>query len=77
MAIKMGEIILQKAKQEESPWLEWHALEILLAAEKLNGKTCKKWQNQIQLIYQELNQSKPQNMGFTLEHHSPPLLFLV
>lgn len=76
-AIKMGEIILQKAKQEESPWLEWHALEILISAEKIAGKTSKKWQNQKQLILRALNQSKPQNMGFSLEPNDPPLMVLM
>lgn len=77
LAIKMGEIILQKARQEESPWLEWHALEILITAEDIKGKTSQKWQNQKQYLYRELNQSKPQNMGFTLEPDLPPLQFLV
>ncbi len=76
-AIKMGEVILHKAKQEESPWLEWHALEILIAAEKIEGKTGKKWQNQKQMILLTLNQSKPQNMDFTLEPNSPPLIILM
>ncbi len=74
---RMGEIILQKARQEESPWLEWHALEILMATEKMTGKTCKKLQNQKLLIFRTLNQSKPQNLGFTLEPDSPPLMVLV
>ena len=76
-ALRMGEFILQTAKQEESPWLEWHALEILLQAVKITGKTCEKWQNQKHLIFRSLNHSKPQNMGFTFKLDSPPLLFLV
>lgn len=74
---RMGEIILQKAKQEESPWLEWHALEILMAAEKMTGESCKKLQNQKQFVFRILNQSKPQNLGFTLEPDSPPLTVLM
>ncbi len=73
----MGEQIMERAKQEETPWLEWLALDILIAAEKLEGKTSKKYQNQKQLLLRNLNQSKPQNLEFTLEVDTAPLFALM
>jgi tetratricopeptide (TPR) repeat protein len=77
MAREMAEEIMLKAKQEESPWLEWHALEIMIAADKLEGKPLKKCQNQKLVIIRSLNQSKPQNLDLTLDSNSPPLFVLV
>lgn len=77
IAREMAEIIMQKAKQEESPWLEWHALDIMIAADKLEGKQSKKFLHQKQFIIRSLNQSKPQNLNFSLDSNSPPLFVLV
>jgi tetratricopeptide (TPR) repeat protein len=77
VAREMAEIIMQKAKQEESPWLEWHALEIMIAADQLEGKLCNKCLNQKQVIIQNLNQSKPQNLNLFFDPNSPPLFVLV
>jgi hypothetical protein len=76
-AREMADIIMQKAKQEESPWLEWHALEIMIAADNLVGKSCKKCLHQKQSIIRNLNQSKPQNLDLSLDSNSPPLFILV
>jgi tetratricopeptide (TPR) repeat protein len=77
IAREMADIIMQKAKQEESPWLEWHALDIMIEAEKLVGKSCKQCLNQKQSIIKNLNLSKPQNLDFSLDSNSPPLFVLV
>ncbi|MBE0687735.1 MAG: AAA family ATPase [Anaerolineaceae bacterium] len=77
VAKEMAEVIMSKANQEESPWLEWHALEIMIAAEKLAGKSFKKYLSQKQLILRNLNQSKPQGLDLSLNSNSPPLFVLV
>jgi tetratricopeptide (TPR) repeat protein len=77
VAREMAEIIMQKAKQEESPWLEWHALEIMIAADQLEEKSSREYQNQKQNIIRSLNQSKPQNLNLSFDPNSPPLFVLV
>ncbi len=77
IAREMVDIIMLKAKQEESPWLEWHALDITIEADKLVGKSCKQYLNQKQSIVRNLNQSKPQNLDLSLDLNSPPLFVLV
>ncbi len=74
---EMADFIMQKAKQEKSPWLEWHALEIMIAADNLVGKSCEKYLQQKQSIIRNLNQSKPQNLDLSLDSKSPPLFALV
>ncbi|PKO05217.1 MAG: hypothetical protein CVU41_13140 [Chloroflexi bacterium HGW-Chloroflexi-3] len=77
VAREMADIIMKKAKQEESPWLEWHALEIMIAADQLEGKSCKEYQNQKQIIIRNLNQSKPQNLDLSFDSNSPPIFVLM
>jgi tetratricopeptide (TPR) repeat protein len=77
VAREMAEIIMQKAKQEESPWLEWHALEIMIAADQLEEKSSREYQNQKQNIIRNLNQSKPQKLDLSLDPNSPPFFVLV
>lgn len=77
VAREMAEKIMQTAKQEESPWLEWHALEILIASENLTGKSSKKYLAQKQIIIRSLNQSKPQSLDLSLDANFPPLFVLV
>lgn len=77
LAREMAEIIMQKAKQEESPWLEWHALEIMIAADQLEKKSSKEYQYQKQVIIRNLNQSRPQKMDLSLDPNSPPLFVLM
>jgi tetratricopeptide (TPR) repeat protein len=77
IAREMAEIIMQKAKQEESPWLEWHALDIMITADQLEGKSSKEYQYQKQVIIRNLNQSKPQKLDLSLDPNSPPFFVLV
>ena len=77
IAIDMGKQIMEKAKQEESPWLEWIALDIWLAANQSMGKTCKKCVVQKHSLIRNLNQSKPQNSDFTLDENTTPYFALV
>jgi hypothetical protein len=66
VAREMAEIIMQKAKQEESPWLEWHALEIMIAADQLEEKSSREYQNQKQNIIRSLNPIKTAKSQFIL-----------
>lgn len=77
IAREMADIMMNKAKQEESPWLEWHALEIMIAADHLEEKSSKEYQSQKQFILRNLNQSKPQSLDFSLDPNFPPLFVLV
>jgi len=76
-ARELGEKILNKANQEESPWLEWLGLDILIAAAPKVGKTHNKHLIQKQLVLRTLNQSKPQNMDLIIGTDSPPFFALV
>jgi tetratricopeptide (TPR) repeat protein len=77
LAYKMAALIMQKATQEESPWLEWHALQIMIAAGKTSGNSVENYVKQKQTVLRTLNQSKPHNLNFSLDPDSPPLSTLV
>lgn len=76
-AKEQGSIILQKAKQENSLWLEWYALEILISATKTEGESCQILKSQLRNVIREINQSKPQGMDLEVNPSNPSLFALV
>jgi len=77
LAIENGLFILEKAKNESSLWLEWLALDILLAAEMDGGENIANYKAQLKNVVRNLNQSKPHWMDFDLNSKKPSLFGLV
>jgi hypothetical protein len=77
VAREMATFILDKAKKEESPWLEWHALQIFLAAGQNEKADNDKFKNQKRNVLRTLNQSKPTSLNLPLNPDHPPLFVLV
>jgi tetratricopeptide (TPR) repeat protein len=77
VAREMATFILDKAKREESPWLEWHALQIFLATAQTEKVDFDSFKNQKRNLLRTLNQSKPPSLNLPLDPDQPPLFVLV
>ncbi len=76
-AYKYAKRIMKKAKSEEDPWLEWIALDLLIACEKLNGGKAIHHIDKKQDLVKNLNLTKPHELVSNLNPDNLPLFELV
>ena len=76
-AQKFAKKIMKKAKSEEDLWLEWVALDLLIAYEKSTGGTTDHFMESKQRLVRNLNQTKPHELVTNLNPDNLPLFELV
>jgi tetratricopeptide (TPR) repeat protein len=72
-----GKILLETSTREKSLWLQWLALELMLAGESEGELEPANYKIQLKHVVREINQSKPAWINFDHDPNKPSLFGLV